>query len=183
MPPIPEILVASEPLIVPELSSSKHPSPSETDEPSSGSKKSHTEKTSGLSNIVLLLEPLDPQTKVSSAESSHVPHIEDNGMLMEKMIYLMQLVMTLEVLTLSKEEVGEEHDHIEEPEHDEECTNDPIQSMGWTDEDLEELHRMAQLEDTQDAMLFITALCKVSLDDPHSHLPEEALARLHNPPH
>ncbi|KAG2343765.1 hypothetical protein BDR05DRAFT_975794 [Suillus weaverae] len=55
--------------------------------------------------------------------------------------------------------------------------------MGWTDEDLEELHRMAQLEDAQDAMSFITALCKASLDDPHSHLPEEALARLRNPPH
>ncbi|KAG1765063.1 hypothetical protein EV702DRAFT_1204714 [Suillus placidus] len=68
----------------------------------------------------------------------------------------------------------------EGPPHD----NDPlIQAMGWTDEDLEELHRMAQLEDAQDAMSFITALCKASLDDPHSCLPEEVLARLHNPPH
>jgi hypothetical protein len=55
--------------------------------------------------------------------------------------------------------------------------------MGWTDKDLEELHRMAQLEDAQDAMSFITVLCEASLDDPHSHLPEEALARLCNPPH
>ncbi|KAG1863229.1 hypothetical protein DFJ58DRAFT_839199 [Suillus subalutaceus] len=62
--------------------------------------------------------------------------------------------------------------------------NDPlIQAMGWTDEDLDELHCMAQLGDTQDAMSFITALRKASLDDPHSRLPEEALARLRNPPH
>ncbi|KAG1759653.1 hypothetical protein EDD22DRAFT_849095 [Suillus occidentalis] len=80
MPPIPQILVASEPLTVPELSSSKRPSPSETDEPSSGSKKSCTEEMSGPSDIVPLLEPLDPQTKVSSAKSSHMPHDEDNGM-------------------------------------------------------------------------------------------------------
>jgi hypothetical protein len=49
MPPIPQILVASEPLAVPEPSSSKRPSPSETDEPSSGSKKSRTKEMSGPS--------------------------------------------------------------------------------------------------------------------------------------
>ncbi|KAG2345641.1 hypothetical protein BDR05DRAFT_998252 [Suillus weaverae] len=52
------------------------------------------------------------------------------------------------------------------------------QMMGWTDEDLDELHCMACLQDAQDAMAFITALCKASLDDPHAHLPAEALDQL-----
>jgi hypothetical protein len=55
MPPKPQILVASEPLAVPELSSSKRPSTSETDKPSSSSKKSCTEETSGLSVCSLAL--------------------------------------------------------------------------------------------------------------------------------
>jgi hypothetical protein len=32
------------------------------------------------------------------------------------------------------------------------------QTMGWSDDDLDELHRMARLQDAQDAMAFITAL-------------------------
>jgi len=58
---------------------------------------------------------------------------------------------------------------------------DSGQTMGWTDEDLEELHRMAQLEDTQHAMAFINALRKASLDDVHSKLPPEAIDRIRNP--
>jgi hypothetical protein len=59
---------------------------------------------------------------------------------------------------------------------------DSGQTMGWTDEDLEELHRMAQLEDAQHAMAFINALRKASLDDVHSQLPPEAIDRIRNPP-
>lgn len=40
---------------------------------------------------------------------------------------------------------------------------------------------MARLDDTQDAMTFITALRKASLDDPHSCLPD-AIHRLRHPP-
>ncbi|KAG1724978.1 hypothetical protein EDB19DRAFT_1644262 [Suillus lakei] len=40
---------------------------------------------------------------------------------------------------------------------------------------------MARLQDAQDAMAFITALHKASLDDPHVHLPAEALDQLRNP--
>lgn len=54
--------------------------------------------------------------------------------------------------------------------------------MGWTDEDLDQLHSMAQLEDIQDAMAFITALRKANLDDPYSRLPADAVERLRNPP-
>ncbi|KAG2340482.1 hypothetical protein BDR05DRAFT_977324 [Suillus weaverae] len=54
--------------------------------------------------------------------------------------------------------------------------------MGWTDKDLDQLHSMAQLEDIQDAMAFITALRKASLDDSYSHLPVDAVERLCNPP-
>jgi len=55
--------------------------------------------------------------------------------------------------------------------------------MGWTDEDLEQLHSMARLEDIRDALAFITALRKASLDDSFSRLPVDALQRLRNPPH
>ncbi|KAG2337297.1 hypothetical protein BDR05DRAFT_978559 [Suillus weaverae] len=55
--------------------------------------------------------------------------------------------------------------------------------MGWTDKDLEELYRMAHLKDAQDALSFITALQKASLDDPCTHLPPDAIDRLRNPPH
>ncbi|KAG1882125.1 hypothetical protein F4604DRAFT_1879554 [Suillus subluteus] len=41
--------------------------------------------------------------------------------------------------------------------------------MGWTDDDLDELHHMAHLQDAQDAMAFITALRKASLDDSFAH--------------
>ncbi|KAG0695748.1 hypothetical protein DFH29DRAFT_984874 [Suillus ampliporus] len=54
--------------------------------------------------------------------------------------------------------------------------------MGWTDKDLKELHHMARLDDAQDAMAFITALHKAFLDDPHSHLPDNAIYRLQHPP-
>jgi len=37
-------------------------------------------------------------------------------------------------------------------------------TMGWMDQDLDELHCMAHLQDAQDAMVFITALCKASLE-------------------
>ncbi|KAG2366138.1 hypothetical protein BDR07DRAFT_1607097 [Suillus spraguei] len=59
---------------------------------------------------------------------------------------------------------------------------DLLGTMGWTDEDLDELHQMAHLEDAQDSMSFITALRKASLDDTHSKLPPDALDRLRNPP-
>lgn len=42
--------------------------------------------------------------------------------------------------------------------------------MGWTDEGLEELHRIASLSDAQNAMEFITAFRKESLDDRYSKL-------------
>jgi hypothetical protein len=54
--------------------------------------------------------------------------------------------------------------------------------MGWTAQDLDELHCMARLQDAQDAMAFITALCKASLDDSFARLPPEALDCLQNPP-
>jgi hypothetical protein len=54
--------------------------------------------------------------------------------------------------------------------------------MGWMDQDLDELHCMACLQDAQDAMTFITALHKASLDDSFARLPPEALNRLWNPP-
>ncbi|KAG2741596.1 hypothetical protein P692DRAFT_201842245 [Suillus brevipes Sb2] len=103
-----------------------------------------------------------------------------------------------------QEEVREERDRDEEPEHDDERDNehdkeqegigntggdannpeDEVrpQTMGWTDEDLEELHHMARLDDAQDATTFITALRKASLDDPHSCLPDDAIHRLRHPP-
>jgi hypothetical protein len=55
--------------------------------------------------------------------------------------------------------------------------------MGWTDKDLEGSHRMTCLEDAQDALSFITALQKASLDDPCTHLPPDAIDHLCNPPH
>lgn len=42
---------------------------------------------------------------------------------------------------------------------------------------------MECLQDAQDAMAFIIALCKASLNDSHVHLPAEALDQLQNPPH
>ncbi|KAG1750835.1 hypothetical protein EDB19DRAFT_2022332 [Suillus lakei] len=56
-------------------------------------------------------------------------------------------------------------------------------TMGWTDEDLDELQQLSHLEDAQDAMFFITALRKASLDDAHLWLPTDVLDRLRNPPH
>ncbi|KAG0698108.1 hypothetical protein DFH29DRAFT_878236 [Suillus ampliporus] len=55
------------------------------------------------------------------------------------------------------------------PNHDQNQADiAPAQTMGWTDKDLEELHRMARLADTQDAMAFINALRQASLDNIHS---------------
>ncbi|KAG1739953.1 uncharacterized protein EDB91DRAFT_1053696, partial [Suillus paluster] len=56
------------------------------------------------------------------------------------------------------------------------------QTMGWTDDNLEELHRMAQISDAQHAMTFISALRKASHDDIHSQLSQDTLDRLRNPP-
>lgn len=70
-----------------------------------------------------------------------------------------------------------------DPDHDRDQADiGPAQTMGWTDEDLEELHRMARLGDAQHAMTFINALRQASLDDIHSQLSPDALDRLRNPP-
>lgn len=61
---------------------------------------------------------------------------------------------------------------------DPEGVDTDLGTMGWTDEDLDELQQMAHLEDAQDLMSFITALRKASLDDAHSKLPPDALDRL-----
>ncbi|KAG1843971.1 hypothetical protein F4604DRAFT_1937845 [Suillus subluteus] len=241
LPPIPPSLVASGPLAVPVPSSSKCPSSSEMEEPSrsSGSKKSCTEEvvhllvcsSNGSKDIVPQLEPLDSQTKVCSARSIHMPHVEDNGMADGASAPACDGIedhhddtfdaaghdfggadfgqdfqvdnndndeLRYERQEEHQEEVSEEHDRDEErdDEHDEEQegvgdmggdVNNPKdevrpQTTGWTDEDLEELHHMARLDDAQDAMAFITALRKASLDDTHSHLPDDAIYRLQHPP-
>ncbi|KAG2073939.1 hypothetical protein BDR04DRAFT_1116038 [Suillus decipiens] len=73
------------------------------------------------------------------------------------------------------EEVGHEEENQNgidldlPPDHDQKQADiAPAQTMGWTDEDLEELHCMACLGDAQDAMTFINALRQASLDDIHS---------------
>ena len=48
--------------------------------------------------------------------------------------------------------------------------------------DLEELSNLTKLTDIKIAMRFIQALERASLDGPHSHLDDDTLARLRNPP-
>ncbi|KAG1901531.1 uncharacterized protein F5891DRAFT_1187391 [Suillus fuscotomentosus] len=82
------------------------------------------------------------------------------------------------------EEVSEEHEGVGDMGGDVNNPENEVhpQTMGWIDEDLEELHHMARLNDAQDAMAFITALRKASFDDPHSCLPDNAIHRLRHPP-
>ncbi|KAG2061619.1 hypothetical protein BDR06DRAFT_1042008 [Suillus hirtellus] len=89
-----------------------------------------------------------------------------------------------------KDREEEEEAHVEDiiPENfDQDMPSDDVDpqdahtdlgTMGWTDEDLDELQQMAHLEDAQDSMTFITALQKASLDDTHSKLPPDTLDRL-----